>query len=214
MLYLSGVHTPDVYTDDAMGLLFNPFSGNLPVCSMGYKPFAIDNGCFIKGDRFRMSDYLRYLDRFAPFASGCLFAVCPDVYPNAQATHELYCRYAPELRARGFPVAYVLQNGQESFPVPSDSEAVFVGGDTGWKVSIFAASVVADVRAARPGVHVHMGRVNSRQRYDLARRFGCDSVDGTFLAYAPRANYARLVGWRSVDGRTLRYRQSVICSHL
>jgi hypothetical protein len=40
-----------------------------------------------------------------------------------------------------------------------------------------------------------MGRVNSRLRLGIAEWFGCDSADGTYLAFGPEKNLARLNGW-------------------
>lgn len=54
--------------------------------------------------------------------------------------------------------------------------------------------------AKRRGKHVHMGRVNSRRRWSYAEHIGCDSVDGTFLAFGPDANLPRLTGWITQSG--------------
>jgi hypothetical protein len=40
-----------------------------------------------------------------------------------------------------------------------------------------------------------MGRVNSQERLRYARHIGCDSVDGTYLAFGPDRNLPRLLGW-------------------
>ncbi len=40
-----------------------------------------------------------------------------------------------------------------------------------------------------------MGRVNSRVRMGIAEWFGCDSVDGTYLAYGPDRNLRKLLRW-------------------
>lgn len=40
-----------------------------------------------------------------------------------------------------------------------------------------------------------MGRVNSRTRLGIAEWFGCDSADGTYLAYGPDKNLPRLLRW-------------------
>jgi hypothetical protein len=38
-----------------------------------------------------------------------------------------------------------------------------------------------------------MGRVNSVRRLQIASEWGCDSVDGTMLAFAPDTNAHKLV---------------------
>lgn len=40
-----------------------------------------------------------------------------------------------------------------------------------------------------------MGRVNSRSRLKIAEWFGCDSADGTYLAYGPDKNLPKLLKW-------------------
>jgi hypothetical protein len=40
-----------------------------------------------------------------------------------------------------------------------------------------------------------MGRVNSRRRLRLAAEWHVDSVDGTYLAFGPTVNSARLTSW-------------------
>jgi hypothetical protein len=40
-----------------------------------------------------------------------------------------------------------------------------------------------------------MGRVNSRRRLAYAATIGCDSVDGTHLAYGPDRRLPELIGW-------------------
>jgi hypothetical protein len=40
-----------------------------------------------------------------------------------------------------------------------------------------------------------MGRVNSQKRFSYAQSIGCDSADGTFLAFGPTQNLPRLLSW-------------------
>jgi hypothetical protein len=40
-----------------------------------------------------------------------------------------------------------------------------------------------------------MGRVNSGRRWQYAEALGCDTVDGTFLAFGPDENLPRLRSW-------------------
>ncbi len=42
---------------------------------------------------------------------------------------------------------------------------------------------------------VHCGRVNSLKRLRYAASIGCQSADGTFLAYGPDRNLPVLLGW-------------------
>ena len=45
------------------------------------------------------------------------------------------------------------------------------------------------------GKWVQVGRVNSWRRLDLVAGWNVDSVDGTYLAFAPDVNGARLATW-------------------
>jgi hypothetical protein len=71
-------------------------------------------------------------------------------------------------------------------------------GLTEWKLG-HAAQRLA--RTAKPefrpdaAKHVHMGRLNSGRRWRLAEVMGCDSADGTFLAFGPDKNLDRMSSW-------------------
>jgi hypothetical protein len=100
----------------------------------------------------------------------------------------------PRIRALGLPVALAAQNGMEHLDVPWDAfDVLFVGGDTAWKLGPHARQLVADAR--RRGKGTHMGRVNSNRRVQYAATIGCDSADGTYLAFGPDQNLPRLLWW-------------------
>jgi hypothetical protein len=63
-------------------------------------------------------------------------------------------------------------------------DALYIGGDTAWKLREHAADLAAV--ASSVGKWVHMGRVNSAKRYRYAEAIGCYSVDGTYLTFGPR----------------------------
>src|SRR5690606_33191137 len=95
------------------------------------------------------------------------------------------------VRNRGFKAAYVIQDGCQT--IPASAGAVFVGGSTGWKLGPEARRLVAEGKRRR--LWVHMGRVNSLRRLRYAADIGCDSVDGTYLAFGPDRNLPRLLSW-------------------
>lgn len=131
-----------------------------------------------------------------------------------------------EIRALGVPVALVCQNGLTPDMVPwTDIDWIFLGGcrwcpgcgwwpdftttigdtcpdcgheTTEWKVS--AAAHRLAIAARERGKRVHMGRVNSRRRWTVAGLFGCDTADGTFLAFGPDVNLPRLLRWTGSAG--------------
>jgi len=146
--------------------------------------YACDN------DRFNCAytdrRFVRMCRRIAPGSDGrplpgCLFVTVPDTVGDATATLTEFERWYPMLGTGcpfRLPLALVLQNGQEHLPVPwSRIAAVFIGGDTAWKLGEHAARIVEE--AKRRGKHIHMGRVNSDKRIRYAAEIGCDSVDGT-----------------------------------
>lgn len=138
--------------------------------------WAADNDAYSKWDpgRFRaMIDRIRGRE-------GCLFVTAPDVVGDWAETQRRFEAWLPHLD--GFPVAYVLQDGQPIEHVPFDEiAAVFVGGSTEYKMSADAALIVARARAL--GKLAHMGRVNSYERVRYARWIGCTSIDGTQFSW-------------------------------
>lgn len=144
--------------------------------------WAADNGAFhgFKEDRF-----LRLLDRVATHPVPPRFVTLPDVVGSHEGTLRLFGRWHRELADRNLNRAFVLQNGIGNWKdVPWDYlEAVFIGGDTAFKLGRLVAHLV---RLAKfMGKWVHMGRVNSVRRLDYARSIGCDSCDGSGMASFP-----------------------------
>lgn len=159
-----------------------------------FKIWAADNGCFTQGDRFVLSNYLRWLGGFSDIAGRCAFATAPDVLSDAEATWARSAPVFPQLRAIGFKAALVAQNGMEQMAVAWDEfDALFLGGDTEWKLSYHARDLCREAKSR--GKWVHMGRVNSQRRIEIAESFGCDSVDGNYLGFGPDVNIPRLLGW-------------------
>jgi hypothetical protein len=162
-------------------------------------PWAADNGCF--GDGYPGDDaWFAWLRAHADLAGRCRFAVAPDVFDadrgrgDAAATLARSAPWLPRLRELGYPAALVAQDGLEELVAPWDAfDALFIGGSTGWKLGPHAAALTAE--AKRRGKWVHMGRVNSYARLRHARDIGCDSADGTFLAFGPDRNLPRLLAW-------------------
>ena len=137
----------------------------------------------------------------------CLFATAPDVVGDAAATLEMSRPWFAVIRELGYPVAYVLQDGQEDVPVPWDEiDAVFIGGSDAFKLGPVAAELAAE--AKRRGLWVHMGRVNSRKRMVYAHSIGCDSADGTWLlagarrAPAPNLHLPKVMSYLSEINHT------------
>jgi hypothetical protein len=123
--------------------------------------------------------------------SGCLFVTAQDVVAHHWATTALFYQWQPSITDAGQMPAFVIQDGQPSADVPWDLiGCLFVGGTTAYKLSADAELLVRE--AKRRGLWVHVGRVNSRKRYDYARAIGADSIDGGSFSmyrdtYLPKA---------------------------
>ena len=75
----------------------------------------------------------------------------------------------------------------------TSSTDCFWARSTAWKLGPAAAQLAAHARAL--DLHVHVGRVNSLRRLCYAAGIGAHSADGTYLAYGPRRNLPKLLGW-------------------
>lgn len=202
MLYLANPSTQPVRDAMAAGLIgavMSPAQGNLLPPSA---PFAIDNGCGPGKDGEPGTGYpgdCAYLELLSHLSAQsrrrCLFATAPDVLGDARATIARSARFVYRVRASfGLPVALVAQDGLECLDVPwSWFDVLFLGGSTAWKLGPHARRLTAEAKAR--GKHVHMGRVNSLRRLRYAAAIGCDSADGTFIAFGPDRRLPEVLGW-------------------
>ncbi len=150
----------------------------------------------------KLEAYEAWLQTFTPEQrDACLFATAPDkpfIGEHAwDEAHWAAIQWSPWLRAQGYRVAMVAQDGLEAHLHEVHWAAIdclFIGGSTEWKLSGEAARCAAHARQHH-GKWVHMGRVNSARRLEWARAIGCDSADGTFLGYGPDRNVPQLERW-------------------
>jgi hypothetical protein len=158
----------------------------------GHSLFAADNGCFADPDKYSNDGFLSWLNKLDRKA--CLFAVAPDIVGNAEGTRERAYPMLPHIRKLGFKAALVAQDGETSNLINwGQLDAIFIGGSTEWKLSQAAGDIAAAAR--QKGKWVHMGRVNSFKRMRLAAAIGCDSVDGTYLAFEPDNRKGKIKEW-------------------
>ncbi|WP_203823171.1 hypothetical protein [Paractinoplanes ferrugineus] len=180
--------------------------------------WCADNGIYSQaypGD----GQYLRWLSTL-PGPARCRFAVAPDVVADHNATLERSWPMLRRIREAGLPVALCAQNGATPDDLPWDYiDAVFLAGIVEcvpcgwvpsvaylpldgcpnghqlaeWKTSDIAWRIAAEAKAH--GKWVHMGRVNTRNRMLKAKAMGCDSADGTYLAFGPDQNLPSLLSW-------------------
>lgn len=178
-----------------LGLMLTPRAGYRADYARRVPAWAADTGCFTlkPGELFDVDGYLKWLDRMTGHGR-CLFATAPDVVGNAVATWQRSAPVLPLLRQRGFIAALVGQDGMEDMTVDwSAFDCLFLGGSTDWKLGPAARQLVAEAR--QRGKWVHMGRVNSGRRLLYAHRIGCQSSDGTYMAYNPGEAVRRMGRW-------------------
>lgn len=198
MRYFANPCGPEVVmamTQGRLGLIDTPSQRKTTQTDMAHDGGAMwcaDNEAF--SDRFDEDRWWKFLVANAHRASTCAFAVAPDVVGDAWATHLRSMPWLQKIRDLGYPVAYVAQDGLENLPIPwHDFDCLFIGGTTEWKLGPHARAIAAE--AKRRGKWLHMGRVNSERRFRYARAIGCDSVDGTYLTFGPKANLPKLLRW-------------------
>lgn len=176
----------DAMTAGLLGQMCTPDVGNRLLPGVAW---AADNGCF-NAKTFTVARWGRWLIRQPRTAD---WAAVPDVVGDHEATLARWRRFAPWVRRIGFKPAFVAQDGCTPAAIPADAGALFVGGSTEWKLSHAAHACV--IEAQERGIPTHMGRVNSLRRLRIAAQWGCDSADGTFLAFGPDVNLPKLLRW-------------------
>lgn len=193
MRYFANPSSAKVRTAMSAGLIdciATPKSGKDRVPEGAY--WCADNGCFGKGYPGD-DEWWAWLERHAG-RDRCLFAVAPDVVGDAVATLARSRPWLARIRSLGIPAAFVAQDGWGDIDVPWDEfDVLFIGGTTEFKLGPEARRAVAEAKAR--GKQVHMGRVNSERRIRYAHAIGCDSADGTYLAFGPDVNLPDVLAW-------------------
>lgn len=194
MLYLTGSGSREVRSlirrGAALGMMLTPRSET----NYHGGAWAADSGCFNAKTYVGDQAYYAWLQRRRGDAETCLFVSAPDVVGDHAATLARSVPWFPRIRALGFPVAFVGQDGATVETVPwGDFDWLFIGGTTEWKLGADARALIAHAKTL--GTHVHMGRVNSEKRLRYAKFLGCDTADGTFLAFGPDVNLPRVLSW-------------------
>jgi hypothetical protein len=163
------------HSGDGFGRLVSPrHFGRITDTATAGIPWAADNDAYCAWNDRRYVLMLGSITRLP----GCRFVVAPDVVAHAWWTTALFWQWLPTLRDTGQPPAFVIQDGQDPAEVPwNEIGALFVGGTTEYKLSADAERLGRE--AKRRGLWLHIGRVNSRKRYNYARAVGANSIDGT-----------------------------------
>lgn len=187
MLVSGATATRRQMMSERLGCLIVPGSGNTP---FQRRPWAADNGAFTG---FDAEAFLVMLERLQG-TRWCLFVAAPDVVGDAEKTLAKFKRWAIVIRAFGFPVALVAQDGLTIDATPwLEIDALFLGGTTAWKLGPEAEALARYAKANRKWVH--MGRVNTLRRIRHAQRIGCDSFDGTTFSKWPDNYIPKGIEW-------------------
>lgn len=183
--------TEGLLTERKIGLMNTPKNGY--TIQEGWV-WAADNGCFGKGYPGDQK-WIAWLDSFTPEQrSSCLFATAPDVVGDAKASLARSLPFLTRIRQLGYAPALVTQDGMTPDMVPwNDIDWLFIGGTNEHKLGPEAKALI-DV-AKQHGKRVHVGRVNSQRRFLAFAALNCDSADGTYLGFGPKANLPKLLGW-------------------
>lgn len=188
-------------TDGIYGVITAPNHKGIPAGIKAGLPWAADVGClegpaYVK--RINWQTLIPWLKVMKPYRDNCLFIAGGDIVADAAATLEAYeevTRYFGHWTA-----AYVVQNGAESLPIPEDCSAVFIGGDTEYKLSKEAIGVM--LKAQQMGKHVHIGRVNWGKRY---RHFRTIPGSNNFTCDGTRTRYdgvkKTLEAWQGLEAQ-------------
>lgn len=175
------------------GCMTTPTQGNVLPESCWW---GADNGKFGKGWPGPEAWFLWLKDTVTRYGTErCLFAVAPDVPFDAYGTLHESRPWLPMIRDLGIPVAFAAQDGCENDLMPGwdEFDVLFLAGTTEWKTGQVALALSWEAKGR--GLRVHMGRVNSRKRLRTAESFGCDTADGTYFAFGPLINLARMGQW-------------------
>src|SRR3974390_2514811 len=101
-----------------------------------WMPFALDNGAFVSWrDKhpWNAEAWMTMLRGISMAGIAPLWGAVPDVVANRDATIANWPKYRDEIKLRGWPTAFCVQDGMTPSDVPNDADLVFVGGSDCWK---------------------------------------------------------------------------------
>jgi hypothetical protein len=207
-----------------LGLLITPYTQHYVGHAEDYSHIALDNGVYseftgtqpFSPERFRA--LIAKVASKPELAGKTQFVVAPDVVGDWEKTLERSKPWLAEIRKSGLPVAFAAQDGIEKHPekIPwDDFDVLFIGGSTAWKLGFnpidgvfrptdaqlrksgFNNDFTKMLKQARAkGKRIHMGRVNSWKRAEMAN-YGMqlDTMDGNFIGVAPDKNLPQVLSW-------------------
>lgn len=155
-----------------IGWMLGPSSFKTP---RSHLPFALDNdafGAWSNGTSWDHEPWIELLNKVKRSGFSPMWVLVPDKVVDKEKTLSLWNRWSPTARQYGWPLAFAVQDGMTHQDVPPAADVVFVGGTTTWKWRSLPMWVENFPR-------VHVGRVTTGERLEIAERNGVESVDGT-----------------------------------
>ena len=141
-----------------------------------FMPMAFDNDAYSAYQNKTEWDegaWYAMLDRMEKDKVNPEWVLVPDVVGDKKSTLANFFLYREAISRRGWPVAMAVQDFMVPQDIPCTVDVIFVGGTTSWKWKSLPMWAQAFSR-------VHCGRVNSLEKLETCRRWGVESVDGTY----------------------------------
>ena len=152
-------------------------AGQLLTPLTGYKKceevFGVDNGGFSGA---KPEAFSRILKRQFEHRDNCLFAAVPDKVGDHKDTASMWEDY--QHLADGYKKAFVVQDGFDEWP--KNADGIFIGGSTEFKDSYEVEQIVKSALDSK--MHVHIGRVNTFDRFYHFHRLGAHTCDGSGIS--------------------------------
>lgn len=160
-----------------VGRLLTPDS-SFRKCHIWHPYTALDNLAYVN---WNPGAFKNLLFQHAKYAEETKWVCAPDVVGDAKATLIRFEEWYPILTHLKYPIAYVLQDGQEEDSIPWDRiTALFLGGTTEFKLSKEAYSLTEEGKRRKKLIHI--GRVNSIKRIEYFLPI-MDSFDGLSFSF-------------------------------
>jgi len=186
----SGPRVREAMRAGLLGQIATPGSGHRVLPGVDW---CADNAAFPGEDT-----YLAWLSARAAHAGRCAFSTAPDVPFDAAATLARSLPMLDRIRAAGFPVAVVAQDGLEDLAVPwDDIDALFIGprpGSSGRRPPTLPGRLAPVACGCTSGQQPHPPALRPGDRLPLG---GLNRPAPSLRSYGPDRNLPVLLRWLS-----------------
>jgi hypothetical protein len=157
-------------------------------------PFALDNyvySAWRKEEEWSEQRFIAHLEKVKASGKTPRWVVCPDVVGDAQASLRKWQEWCPRLVEYGWPIAFVVQDGQELSKVPKNADVIFIGGSTDWK-----RATIQQWCENFPRTHV--ARINTYRWLWHCHKCGAESIDGTGWFWQNKREHQDLLDYLAI----------------